>query len=642
MIKNRPQFLLVLFLIISMFTYTQSWRSTLYPENWTPGSKDTEGRFLHDFSYAGYKYGLEDTPIRNTNIVNVTLPPYNADNTGQSDVTAKIQSAIDFVGNAGGGIVYLPPGTYMVSLSETSTSALRLMKNNVILRGAGNSKTFIFNTTTSFRTKQVIYITGPGASPWETPVGSTVPLTMDIPACSTTIPVSDLSQFNIDDLVILATDFTPDFLNEIYATGIWDSTVRGQRYCRRITQINQSNNTISIDIPTRYLIKSRDNARIYKVKTHISECGIEDLSVGNLQNPKIIGVSDKATEYTIPETGEYEVHMTSLINVRNAINCWVKNVNSYRPLGNTYDIHSLSNGIVLTESKNVSVVNCNLSKPQYRGGSNGYTFQIVSNDCLLKNCVANKARHSFSFTGGTVANGNVVTQCKGIDPTVPFDFHRNLLIANLIDSYISEGDYINAQFSTGGLLTGDVPHGYQATECVIWNTTSIKKSPSVDYLIQSIQLGNGYVIGTSGVNSAVKTSPISGVVDGTNGTTYTYNTTPEDFVEGVGRGTMLIPQSLYSDQLLKRKITTAQTITLMNDDIKIIQNTSNCIEFEFKEYGKCYNYQLYSVQGQIVENRTISSNDSKIRILKTHLSKGVYIVRFLKGKDIVGSFKLLI
>jgi hypothetical protein len=288
------------------------------------------------------------------------------------------------------------------------------------------------------------------------------------------------------------------------------------------------------------------------------------------------------------------------------------------------------------------VVNCNFSKPQYRGGSNGYTFQIVGNDCLLKNCVSNKARHSFSFTGGTVTSGNVVTQCKGIDPTTPFDFHRNLLIANLIDSYISEGDYINAQFGVGGLLTSNVVHGYQATECVIWNTTCIKKSPSVNFLIQSIQLGNGYVIGTSGVNLPVNTRPISGVEMGINGTSYNYNTTPEDLVEGVGTGTMLIPQSLYSDQLLKRKITTAQTITLMNDDIKIIQNTSNCIEFEFKEYGKCYNYQLYSVQGQIVENRTISSNDSKIRILKNHLSKGVYIVRFLKGKDIVGSFKLLI
>jgi hypothetical protein len=625
-----------------MLAYTQSWRSTLYPENWTPGIKDTEGRFIHDFSYAGYKYGLEDIPIRNTNIVNVTLPPYNVDNSGQSDVTAKIQSAIDFVGNGGGGIVYLPQGTYMVSLSETSTSALRLMKNNVILRGAGNSKTFIFNTTTSFRTKQVIYITGSGASPWETPVGSTVPLSMDIPASTTTIPVSDLSQFNVNDLVILATDFTPDFLNEINATGIWDSTVKGQRYCRRITQINHANNTISIDIPTRYLIKSRDNARIYKVKTHISECGIEDLSVGNLQNPKIIGVSDKPTEYTVLGTGEYEVHMTSLINVRNAINCWVKNVNSYRPILNTYDIHSLSNGIVLTESKNVSVVNCNFSKPQYRGGSNGYTFQIVSNDCLLKNCIANKARHSFSFTGGAATNGNVVTQCKGIDPTVPFDFHRNLLIANLIDSYISEGDYINAQFSTGGLLTGDVAHGYQATECVIWNTTCIKKSPSVDYLIQSIQLGNGYVIGTSGVNSAVNTTPISGVVDGTNGASYTYNTSPEDFVEGVGIGTSLIPQSLYSDQLLKRKITTGQTITLINDDIKTIQNTSNCMEFEFSEHGKCDKYQLYNLQGQIVENRTISSNDLKLSVLKNQISKGMYIIRFFNGKDIVGSFKILI
>ena len=31
------------------------WRSTLYPEDWTPASTDAEGRYLPDFSYAGYR-----------------------------------------------------------------------------------------------------------------------------------------------------------------------------------------------------------------------------------------------------------------------------------------------------------------------------------------------------------------------------------------------------------------------------------------------------------------------------------------------------------------------------------------------------------------------------------------------------------
>ena len=33
------------------------WRSVLYPEDWTPAFTGPEGRFLHDFSYAGYRNG---------------------------------------------------------------------------------------------------------------------------------------------------------------------------------------------------------------------------------------------------------------------------------------------------------------------------------------------------------------------------------------------------------------------------------------------------------------------------------------------------------------------------------------------------------------------------------------------------------
>ncbi|WP_217582167.1 hypothetical protein, partial [Lysinibacillus sp. GbtcB16] len=38
------------------------WRSSLYPPDWTPGYKDAQGRFLQDFSYAGYWRGEKSIP----------------------------------------------------------------------------------------------------------------------------------------------------------------------------------------------------------------------------------------------------------------------------------------------------------------------------------------------------------------------------------------------------------------------------------------------------------------------------------------------------------------------------------------------------------------------------------------------------
>ena len=40
-----------------------TWRSVLYPENWTPGYTNSSGQFLHDFSYAGYERGEKDLSL---------------------------------------------------------------------------------------------------------------------------------------------------------------------------------------------------------------------------------------------------------------------------------------------------------------------------------------------------------------------------------------------------------------------------------------------------------------------------------------------------------------------------------------------------------------------------------------------------
>lgn len=93
--KSIISFFLILTISLGVQTSAQAWHSKLYSENWKPGFKDAEGHFLHDFSYAGYHSGLKEIPTVTMNILNVTLPPYNVDNTGKEDVTETLQKAIN-------------------------------------------------------------------------------------------------------------------------------------------------------------------------------------------------------------------------------------------------------------------------------------------------------------------------------------------------------------------------------------------------------------------------------------------------------------------------------------------------------------------------------------------------------------------
>ena len=74
--------------------------------------------------------------------VDVTLGPYSADKTGTVDARTVIQQAIDDVSASGGGVVLLPPGTYLISYPGLQ------LKSNVWLRGAGQEATLLQATGT--------------------------------------------------------------------------------------------------------------------------------------------------------------------------------------------------------------------------------------------------------------------------------------------------------------------------------------------------------------------------------------------------------------------------------------------------------------------------------------------------------------
>ncbi|MBP1964498.1 DUF7594 domain-containing protein [Paenibacillus aceris] len=514
-------------------------RSRLYPADWYPGFKDSKGRFLHDFSFAGYRLGESSIPVTNAATgIDVTKAPYGADATGQSDSTQAIQSAIIDAASKGGGVVYLPEGTYQVNPPTGKDFSLNIPDSHIVLKGAGMNKTFIYNATENMKSKDIIRV---GDGDWKKTNVSTK-LSKSVAEPSVLIPVEDTGGFAVHDYVLITFDTTMDFLNELGMQNKWSSRLGKveQLFYRQIVGIDHVNRTITVDIPTRYALKQRDNITITKTEDPITEVGIEDFSIANVQNHNGgLGEDD----YKVVGTAGYEADNAKVINMIAVANSWVRNVSTYKPVSNlTY--HILSKGIILDRTKNVTVENVTMQYPQYRGANgNGYLYQFIGNDNLITDSKAIAARHSFTYANFS-ANGNVLHNIYSENSSLMTDFHMYLSMANLIDNMTLNGDGISAITRDYGSSATN-RHGVVTTESVFWNTTGQAAHSSKNgIIIESEQFGNGYIIGTKGAVTGVNVNIVGSISD--------TNTKPFDMAEGVGEGTKLVPQSLYADQFTRR------------------------------------------------------------------------------------------
>ncbi|MBJ6360709.1 S-layer homology domain-containing protein [Paenibacillus sp. GCM10012307] len=514
-------------------------RSRLYPENWYPGFTDDKGRFLHDFSYAGYHRGETEIPeIDASSGIDVTEAPYFADATGQSDATEAIQTAINDAAAQGGGVVYLPAGTYQVNPPEGKDQSLFISASNVVLKGAGAGETFIYNATEVMRFKDIIRIS---SGDWKR-TGTATKLSKSVTEPSVLLPVDRTEGFAPGDYVAITFETTREFLSELGMHNKWSSRLGRAEplFYRQIVGVDEANSTLTVDIPTRYPIKLRDNITITKTEPPISEVGLEDFSIATIQNSKDgIGEDD----FRVIGTAGYEVDNAKAINMVAVVNSWVRNVSSYKPEGNlTY--HLSSKGIILDRTKNVTIDNVTLEYPQYRGANgNGYLYQFIGNDNLIANSKAVGARHNFTYANFS-ANGNVLYNVHSEHSSLLTDFHMYLSMANLIDNMTLNGDTISAITRDYGSSPTN-RHGVVSTESVFWNTTGIAAHSSKNgIIIESEQFGNGYIIGTQGAATGVKVDIAGSIPEA--------DTSPFDMAEGIGEGERLNPQSLYVDQFARR------------------------------------------------------------------------------------------
>jgi hypothetical protein len=531
-----------------------AFRSTLYPTNWTSptvASANLEtDKLIQDFSYAGYRAGEQPIPNVVAPIFNVTMPPYGADSTGVTNATVAIQSAINAAQSAGGGVVFLPTGLYSVSPQGANSYALQINAANVVLRGAGPNATFLLNTSTNMRSKSIILMTGPSAAGFYSSGAASTAISQDLPGPTREIPVTSTSGFATGQWVVVRADCTDAWITE-HGEPDWigyGSNLRGVAYFRRVVSVSAISNTITINAPTRYYLKIRDNARVVRLSSApLLNCGLENFSIGNLQHH---GPGWGEDDYTVVGTGAYEVHDSFAIRIVRARDCWMRNLATFQPASNTNTAHLLSNGILINECSQLTLTNVSFARTQYGGGGgNGYLYRLQNaNDCLLDNCRATFTRHGFVLSH-MASSGNVYHGCTEQDTGrqtgdtgsqstsgANSDHHMHFSHANLVDACTADGSGFEARYRP----YGSAPlHNLTAAHSVFWNTRGIGSGPS--YAVQSEQSRYGYVIGTRGTRTGVSLSTYGGT-----------KCNPADHVEGMAQGDSLEPFSLYEDQLKRR------------------------------------------------------------------------------------------
>eukprot|EP00887_Chlorella_sp_A99_P006605 scaffold3.g6605.t1 len=153
---------------------------------------------LSDWSRAGYASASAAIPVRNDATIDARTIGARGD--GVTDDTAALQRAINKAASTpGGGVVFLPAGTYAIS------SPLLVSGSGVVIRGQGMDKTTIYVTRALSDWKQGTWTIGPdGSFTGRDPVGSRITtVTAGAPRGSTRLSVASSAKLAVGDWVAL-------------------------------------------------------------------------------------------------------------------------------------------------------------------------------------------------------------------------------------------------------------------------------------------------------------------------------------------------------------------------------------------------------------------------------------------------------
>ena len=448
----RINFLLLTLLIFQQASPAQKPGKPVIPLLFEKGkliyTADSLGNRIPDFSYCGFKASEQPIP---TIPVKVVVP------IGKGDATLRIQSALDYVAslspdaNGFRGAVLLQKGTYEVF------GQLRMTASGIVLRGSGVNETTVIGAGTG--RLALIKIIGTNE---KLQVGRSVKITDGY------VPVNAF-KFNID-IDLLGVDVKREIINtvviqrpstkewiaelgtDIFGGGIsalgWKPGDRDLYFDRAITKIEGK--AITIDAPLTTAIDSTfggATVTFFHWKGRISNCGVENL--------RCVSAYDK-------NNLKDEDHRWNAINIENAEDCWIRQVNFQHFAGSAVS--------VLATSKRVTVEDCkSLSPVSEIGGQRRYSFLTTGQQTLFQRCYSENGYHDFAV-GFCAPGPNAFVQCESV---LPYSF------SGTIDSWASGVlfDIVNVdgnalRFANRGQDANGA--GWSAANSLFWNCSAAR------------------------------------------------------------------------------------------------------------------------------------------------------------------------
>lgn len=353
---------------------------------------------IADWSKAGY---TGEIPCI-TPIVDVTT--LGLKNDGITDNAAAIKTA--FTNTPTPCVLYFPAGNYLFKSTIE-------MPSGKVLRGASPSTTkLLFNmpATWDMVASSCIFVgvrydyenpAGPNHGPDNSAYFSSV--TSGSNKGSTTLTLSSASAIVVGKYAELRQNNDSSVMN----TGVvawnepWAINTVGQVF--KVTAKN--GNTITIDRPLHMDFKTSKNVRVRTMET-VSEAGIENLYIERQNN---------VSGYP------------SNIQMRFAVNCWVRNVES---------VNCISKHIEMYTCANVEVRDSYFRGAWRTDGGYGYGIvcSSISGDNLIENNIVKGLRHALIM--GTGANGNVYAYNYSDDNNTDMPIHGHYCFMNLFEGNI--------------------------------------------------------------------------------------------------------------------------------------------------------------------------------------------------------------
>ncbi len=496
-----------------LFSITSSGQEAEIWSKYIGTISDSNIPVLPNYGYAGYKQGQEAIPDTHS-LTAFDITNYGAiANDSNSDQDA-IQDAINAAEANGGGIVFFPPGEFLINTNASSTNSITVSSSNIILKGSGS----IPGGTVINMVNHMLLPAG--GAPWSTPqmiqfegvssnTGSTN-ITHDQKRGDFIVSVEDASVFQNKKYLKLEmnsnTAANNYFLEGKTPRSIWtkviDDGVKALEF-HEIASIDILNNTITLKDPILDDIEFSMGWKAHTVNL-IENCGFEDIHFkGNFKDP---------FQHHKDYIHDYGWHAVSM---RLAANSWVR-----RSKFSNVSLAAKFHSVYASTMMNIVVDgNAGHGVSAVDGGSTGVLQGLIWDN------TNNGQWHGPDMSGRTCGSviWRVDTAGRG------WDLHSAQPRTNLIDMYSSSGIS-----GSGGHYSNNPNH---LSGLTIWNQERTGGNES-DHNFWNTTCGGNYC-GTTIVNP---------IIVGYHGSaTTSFDQSNIKYEES--NGTKVSPESLYEAQV---------------------------------------------------------------------------------------------